>query len=159
MQTFFSASEGVPPVTVHPVTPRTVGLTLRPTTPVTISALRFYSPTSDPSHTYTATGRIYDAAGQVVGGSVVGLGLGGCRGWVVGPLADPILLQPGNVYTVAVDGVEVYALGEGKLSSEMERGPLVAQEKGGRSGEAGEAPGQETNDCYYVDGVYLDRSV
>jgi hypothetical protein len=60
---------------------------------------------------------------------------------------------------VAVDGVEVYALGEGKLSSEMERGPLVAQEKGGRSGEAGEAPGQETNDCYYVDGEYLDRSV
>lgn len=152
MQTFFSASEAVPPVTVHPVSPRTVGFTLQPTTPVSISAIRFYSPASDPSHTYTATGRIYDDAGQVLGGAVVGLGLGGCRGWVVGPLADPILLQPGTAYTVAVDGVEVYALGEGLLSMEMERGALVVQGTGGRSGEAGEAPGQETNDYYYVDG-------
>jgi Domain of unknown function (DUF4082)/Bacterial Ig-like domain len=131
---------------------RELGLKIEVTSPVTLTALRFYKASQE---TGTHVGRLWSASGTQLGS--VTFANETASGWQTQALASPISLVPGQVYVVSVGFNVNYSLTQSGLLTQIVDGPLrssAVTTNGVFSDAAGQFPTQSYKSSnYYVDPV------
>jgi hypothetical protein len=98
---------------------RELGVKVEVTSPVQLTAVRYYRASSE---TGSHTGRIWTAAGSLLGSVTFQSDAGG--GWKQQALSSPIALMPGQVYVVSVGFNTYYSATQFGLQTQVVDGPL-----------------------------------
>ena len=127
-----------------------MGVKIQVLSAVQLTAIRFYK---DVGETGTHTGRVWNSSGQVIGQTTF-TGESG-SGWQQQSLANPVTLQPGQVYVVSVGLNAFFVMTQLGLQAQITSGALQSVADG-KNGVFGSAAGVFPTSNYKSSNYFVD---